>query len=77
LSKIVRVTLEGAEHSFSVDSQLPLCFEERGTFAFLPEQVGVRLLPAPASRTDEVDSTGMKIVNATHDLQFLLADGLA
>jgi hypothetical protein len=69
--------LEGVEHSFSIDSQLPPCFEERGTLAFLPEQVGVRLLPAPPQELSEVDSTGMKIVNATHDLQFLLADGLA
>jgi hypothetical protein len=41
LSKIVRVMLEGVEHSFSVDSQLPPCFEEDGTLSFPPEQVGV------------------------------------
>jgi hypothetical protein len=41
LSKIVRVMLEGVEHSLSVDSQLPPCFKEGGTLSFPPEQVGV------------------------------------
>ena len=48
------------------------------TYGFLgARKEAERRATVPGSRTDELDSTGMKIVNATHDLQFLLADTLA
>lgn len=67
LSKIVRVILEGVEHSFSVDSQLPSCFEEGGLLAFLPEQVGVAQQAAD-SRGGGNLTLGMNALHGSCDL---------
>ena len=64
--------LEGVEHSFSVDSQLPPCFEVDGTFAFLPEQVGVAQ-ESPNSRAGRNLIFGM---NALHGLSDLFCQSL-
>jgi hypothetical protein len=80
-TQVITAIMEGSTATGIIATAVGIIIEEveevTTTHGFLGARKEAERRLVPGSRTEELDSTGMKIVNATRDLQFLLADTLA